>query len=163
MTISTTVTELPDPGDGLGPNPKIVMTFEGTHDVSRIVHLLSRGLVEHATVAVGLVRELRANPGGLAALKLLVLHGGPDFTHEYPGGVAADDKAGEDEPFPSIGDRAMGSAAVSGDPVIGTIIDFFDWDTEMQRNKSAQLVLDNGDHAVVDSESLRPVAGEETR
>lgn len=24
------VTELPDPGDGLGPNPKIVLTIEGT-------------------------------------------------------------------------------------------------------------------------------------
>lgn len=87
------VTDLPDPGDGLGPNPKIVLTIEGTHDVSRIVNLLASGLAEHVTAAADLVAKLRALSGGMAALRLLAVHGGPDFTAEWPGGF--DPNAGE--------------------------------------------------------------------
>lgn len=93
--MTTRLTELPAPGDGLGPNPKITITVQGTHDVGRIVHLLSKGLTEHVILAADLVRKMRQHPSGLAALKLLALHGGTDFTKEYPGGIEPEDWTGE--------------------------------------------------------------------
>jgi hypothetical protein len=89
--ITTRVTDRPD--DHGGYNPKITITVQGTHDVSRITQLLASGLVEHVIVAADLVRKLRKVPGGVAALKVLAEHGGPDYTQEYPGGH--DPEAGE--------------------------------------------------------------------
>jgi hypothetical protein len=66
--------------------PKITITVQGTHDVSRAVNLLAHGLTEHVHVAAQLVSKLRALPGGVAALRLLAEHGGTDYTVEYPGG-----------------------------------------------------------------------------
>ncbi len=66
-------------------DPVVVLVITGTHDVSRIVHLLSRGLCEHITVAQRLVQQIRRHNAGRAALKLLAAHGGPDFTERDPG------------------------------------------------------------------------------
>lgn len=88
--ITTRVSEKPT---DFGPEPKITITVEGTHDVGRITDLLARGLVEHVVIAADLVRKLRALPGGVAALKLFAEHGGRDYTQEYPGGF--DPEAGE--------------------------------------------------------------------
>lgn len=86
------VTEKPT---NLGPDPKVVLTFEGTHDVGRIVYLLAAGLTEHVHLAAQLVSKLRALPGGVAALQLLAKHGGTDYTAEWPGGFDPAAKEGE--------------------------------------------------------------------
>jgi hypothetical protein len=82
-------------GGDLGPEPKVVLTFDGSHDVGRIVYLLSRGLVEHVAAADGVVSKLRALPSGVEALELLTRHGGPDYMATYPGGFDPDAEAGE--------------------------------------------------------------------
>lgn len=66
--------------DGFGPDPVVVLVVTGTHDVSRLVHLLSRGLIEHLEVAKRVLRQVKRHNGGRAALELLRAHGGPDFT-----------------------------------------------------------------------------------
>lgn len=66
--------------DGFGPDPIVVLTAVGTHDVSRLVYLLSRGNCEHVELAQRLASNLRRKPGGYAALAVLKDHGGPDFT-----------------------------------------------------------------------------------
>jgi hypothetical protein len=86
-------TRLSERAGDLGPDPKLTITVQGTHDVGLVVHLLASGLVEHIIVAAEAVRKLRKTPGGVAALKVLAEHGGPDYTTEYPGGHDPD--AGE--------------------------------------------------------------------
>jgi len=76
-----------------GPDPKLTITVQGTHDVGRIVHLLARGRVEEIIAAAEAVRKLRRLPGGIAALQSLAQAGGPDYMQEYPGGH--DPAAGE--------------------------------------------------------------------
>lgn len=70
--------------EGWPADPVVVMVVTGTHDVSRLVHLLSRGLVEQNEVGRTVQRQLRRHNGGTAALQLLAAHGGPDFTEEPP-------------------------------------------------------------------------------
>lgn len=65
--------------DGFGPDPCVVLVVTGTHDVSRLVHLFSRGLIEQNQVADQLKRQVNRHNGGRSALKLLAEHGGPDF------------------------------------------------------------------------------------
>lgn len=87
-------TRVSERADDLGPDVKMTITVQGTHDVGRITHLLANGLTEHIVVAAEAVRKLRKLPGGVAALELLAKHGGPDYTTEYPGGHDPDE-AGE--------------------------------------------------------------------
>lgn len=68
------------PGDAFGPEPVVVLVVTGTHDVSRLVHLLSRGTIEQLQVSKKLLRQVKRHNGGRAALELLQAHGGPDFT-----------------------------------------------------------------------------------
>jgi hypothetical protein len=64
-------------------DPVVVIVITGTHDVSRIVHLLSRGLCEQVSLSQKLLRQIRRHNGGRAALTLLHRHGGPNFlTHD---------------------------------------------------------------------------------
>lgn len=63
-------------------DPVVVIVVEGTHDVSRIVHLLSRGLCEHVSLSQKLLKQVRRHNGGRAALALLTAHGGPDFLND---------------------------------------------------------------------------------
>lgn len=65
-------------------DPVVVIVVTGTHDVSRIVHLLSRGPCEHISLSQKLLRQVRRHNGGRAALKLLAAHGGPDFLANDP-------------------------------------------------------------------------------
>lgn len=64
---------------GFGPDPVAIVVAEGTHDVSRLVHLLHRGNVEQLGVATSLTRQLRRHSGGRSALNVLFSHGGPDL------------------------------------------------------------------------------------
>jgi hypothetical protein len=68
-----------DTGDGFGPDPVVVMVVTGTHDVSRLIYLFKRGLVEQGMVADKLVKQVNRHNGGRAALRLLAAHGGPDL------------------------------------------------------------------------------------
>lgn len=60
-------------------DPVVVMVVTGTHDVSRLVNLLSTGLCEHMPVRDRIVAQLRRRNRGRAALKLLHEHGGPNL------------------------------------------------------------------------------------
>lgn len=62
-------------------DPVVTLTVEGTHDLSRLVNLLRGAPVTIEYMAVGdqLVKKLRRQPGGIAALQLLNQHGGPDL------------------------------------------------------------------------------------
>lgn len=70
--------------DGFGPDPVVVLVVTGTHDVSRLVGLLASGqpLVEQIALGRKVREQVRRHSGGRAALELLRLHGGPDFTQE---------------------------------------------------------------------------------
>lgn len=89
--------------DGWPADPVVVLVVTGTHDVSRLVHLLSRGLVEQNEVGQTVQRQLRRHNGGTAALRLLAQHGGPDFT-------------GESEELPIVRMGPDGSVAVQASP-----------------------------------------------
>jgi hypothetical protein len=67
-----------------GPEPVVVIVVTGTHDTSRLVHLMARGTIEQIQVADKLVRQLRRRNGGRAALELLRAHGGPDLVSPPP-------------------------------------------------------------------------------
>jgi hypothetical protein len=71
-------------------DPVVVLVVTGTHDVSRIVHLLGRGLCEHVSLSHTVLRQVRRHSGGRAALRLLAAHGGPDFTEPDPNGAGKD-------------------------------------------------------------------------
>ncbi|MCO1574991.1 hypothetical protein M8C13_04360 [Crossiella sp. SN42] len=83
--------------DGFGPDPVVVLVVTGTHDVSRLVHLFSRGLIEHVAVGQRMRRQVRRHNGGRTALELLKAHGGPDFTAELQPSAAAELRAQADK------------------------------------------------------------------
>lgn len=62
-------------------NPVVVLVATGTHDVSRLVNLLSSGNCEQVGLGQRVLRQVRRHSGGRAALQLLAAHG-PDFLHE---------------------------------------------------------------------------------
>jgi hypothetical protein len=64
---------------GFSPDPVVVIVATGTHDVSRLVHLLSRGNCEQVDLGEHVLRQVKRHNGGRAALKLLAAHGGPDL------------------------------------------------------------------------------------
>lgn len=76
--------------DGFPPDPVVVLVATGTHDVSRLVHLLNGGsvLIEQLLVGKRLLEQVGRHNTGQAALKLLRQHGGPDFTDEPPNAVS---------------------------------------------------------------------------
>jgi hypothetical protein len=72
------------PGDAFGPEPVVVLVATGTHDVSRLVNLLSGGqpVIEQLELGKRIREQVKRHNGGQAALKLLRDHGGPDFTDD---------------------------------------------------------------------------------
>lgn len=66
-------------GDGFGPDPVVVLVATGTHDVSRLLHLLSQGNTEQIALGTQIARQVNRHNGGRAALTLLRAHGGPDL------------------------------------------------------------------------------------
>jgi hypothetical protein len=63
-------------------DPVVVLVATGTHDVSRLLNLLAGNRVpvsEHLSLSMRIWRQVRRHNGGLAALKLLREHGGPDL------------------------------------------------------------------------------------
>jgi hypothetical protein len=74
--------------DGFPPDPVVVLVVTGTHDVSRLVSLLTGGQPVCEQVALGkrIVRQVKRHNAGRAALELLRDHGGPDFTDDPSGG-----------------------------------------------------------------------------
>lgn len=83
MAYQTRAYDQPNTG-GFPADPVAVVVASGTHDVSRLVHLLSRGLIEHVQVGKQLQQQTRRRNGGRAALALLREHGGPDLTMTEP-------------------------------------------------------------------------------
>jgi len=65
--------------EDFGAEPRVTITVEGVHDVSRIVGLLQHGNCEQIDLGSRVVRSLRRHSGGKAALDLLKRHGGPDL------------------------------------------------------------------------------------
>ncbi|MFD5245054.1 hypothetical protein ACFWIW_10945 [Amycolatopsis sp. NPDC058340] len=67
--------------EGFGPDPVVVLVVTGTHDVSRLVHLLNGGqpVIEQLEIGRKLAAQVARHNGGRAALKLLAQHGGPDL------------------------------------------------------------------------------------
>lgn len=65
-------------------DPVVVLVVTGTHDVSRLVHLLvgASPNCEHLRLGQIVLRQVRRHNGGLAALRLLAHHGGPDFAKD---------------------------------------------------------------------------------
>jgi hypothetical protein len=63
-------------------DPVIVLVATGTHDVSRLMLLLSNGNCEQVDLAYHVLRQVRRHNGGRAALQLLAAHGGPDLLFE---------------------------------------------------------------------------------
>jgi hypothetical protein len=64
--------------------PVVVLVATGTHDVSRLVNLLTSGNCEQVSLGTTVLRQVRRHNGGRAALQLLAAHGGPDFLHDDP-------------------------------------------------------------------------------
>lgn len=60
-------------------DPVVVLVATGTHDVSRLTMLLSRGNCEQVDLSEQVLRQVRRHNGGRAALQLLAAHGGPDL------------------------------------------------------------------------------------
>lgn len=73
--------------DGFPPDPVVVLVATGTHDVSRLMHLLAGGqpTIEQSRLAQHVLGQVRRGNAGRAALRLLAEHGGPDLL-EAPGG-----------------------------------------------------------------------------
>lgn len=61
-------------------DPVVVLVVTGTHDVSRLVHVLTSGNCEQGDLGRKITRQVRRQSGGQAALELLKHHGGADFT-----------------------------------------------------------------------------------
>lgn len=63
-------------------DPVMVLVATGTHDVSRLLNLMSGASPNTEQRKVGdlLLAQVRRHSGGRAAIKLLADHGGPDFT-----------------------------------------------------------------------------------
>jgi hypothetical protein len=69
-------------------DPVVVLVATGTHDVSRLVHLLCGASPNCEQVGVGAVvkSQVKRHNGGRAALRLLAMHGGPNFLDDdHPG------------------------------------------------------------------------------
>lgn len=64
--------------------PVVVIVATGEHDVSRLVNLFARGnpVLEQSDLSQKIVRQVKRHNGGQAALRLLKLHGGADFTED---------------------------------------------------------------------------------
>ena len=69
-------------------DPVVVLVATGTHDVSRLVHLLTGASpnCEHLRLGKAVLQQVRRHNAGRAALRLLAAHGGPDFTRNDPAG-----------------------------------------------------------------------------
>lgn len=109
------------PGDAFGPDPVVVMVVTGTHDTSRLVHLMARGTIEQLQVADKLVRQLRRHNGGRAALELLRAHGGPDLVNTKPEGIDSENVAywGSTEAhFVSAGPDGLVDLSLAGSPKV---------------------------------------------
>ncbi|AEV86704.1 hypothetical protein ACWT_5687 [Actinoplanes sp. SE50] len=63
-------------------DPVVVLVAEGTHDVSRLINLLTVGNCEQISLGRKVLQQVRRHNGGRAALQLLAAHGGPDFLHD---------------------------------------------------------------------------------
>ena len=63
-------------------DPVVVLVASGTHDVSRLVHLLAGASPNCEQIGLGqqVLRQVKRHNAGRAALRLLRDHGGPDFT-----------------------------------------------------------------------------------
>ena len=72
-------------------DPVVVLVATGTHDVSRLVNLLTGATPNTEQLGLGhqIKRQVRRHNAGRAALALLRRHGGPDFTEDPsdPGAV----------------------------------------------------------------------------
>lgn len=68
--------------EGFPADPVVVLVVTGTHDVSRLVNLLTGGqpVVEQVALGRRIARQVARHNAGRAALELLARHGGPDFT-----------------------------------------------------------------------------------
>lgn len=69
-------------------DPVVVMVVTGTHDVSRLINLLSGASpnVEHSRLGDAVLSQVKRHNAGRAALRLLADHGGPDFAEDdHPG------------------------------------------------------------------------------
>jgi hypothetical protein len=73
-----------------GPEPCVVLVVTGTHDVSRLVNVLSQGVIEQIGLAAQIRRQVKASKGGRLALALLKRHGGPDFLEKLPASTSKD-------------------------------------------------------------------------
>jgi hypothetical protein len=72
--------------EGFPPDPIIVLVAEGTHDVSRLIHVLNGApvTIEQMNVGAQVLKQVRRHNSGRAALELLQRHGGRDFTNPAP-------------------------------------------------------------------------------
>jgi hypothetical protein len=72
--------------DGFPPDPVVVIVATGTHDVSRLAHLLNGGapVIEQYQLGERVRRQVRRHSAGRAALHLLHEHGGPDLLETAP-------------------------------------------------------------------------------
>lgn len=63
-------------------DPVVVLVVTGAHDVSRFANWMNGRVRPAEIMEVGekILRQLRRNNSGRAALALLKAHGGPDFT-----------------------------------------------------------------------------------
>ena len=94
MTYSFTTKTVPDGQHG-DEMPRLVLTVEGTHDISRMVGLLNRGNCEQGDLGRRVVRSLQRHEGGRASLELLKRHGGPDLTGPVPGHLTSVEQEAE--------------------------------------------------------------------
>lgn len=103
-------------------DPVVVMVVKGTHDVSRLVQMLTHGNCDQAHEGFRLIARLKRHNKGRMALALLKAHGGADFTDDDDQElVAAIRRAqGIPEPLSStyalVIDRAMAEMAKCGVP-----------------------------------------------
>lgn len=70
--------------DGFPPDPVVVIVATGTHDVSRLVHLLNGGqpVIEQYKLGQQVNRQVNRHNSGRSALRLLAQHGGPDLLEQ---------------------------------------------------------------------------------
>lgn len=73
-------------------DPVVVLVVTGTHDVSRIVHVLAAGNCEQGDLGRSIATRLRRHNRGRDALNLLHSHGGKNLLEPLGSG---DPKAGE--------------------------------------------------------------------
>jgi len=62
--------------------PVVVLVARGSHDVSRLINLLTSGrhpTCEQVALGAHILKQVKRHNGGRAALRLLKAHGGPDL------------------------------------------------------------------------------------